>query len=235
MYILHSHFLRPDRKMSALSVYHPYIRSCKKIYLRYHQHSFQALLSSPYHQTHTYEYRELSHNIHNYKVEEILPTCTEKGYTTYSCLDCYYKYTGSVVDPLDHNVVVDSKVEPTCTESGLTEGSHCDRCNLVLEPQTTIEPLGHSYNSVVTSPTCLDKGYTTHTCKVCNDTYIDNYVDALGHNIIVDSKVAKNLPLTTMRQCEELIVDGFRYFGQSSMDSFNFCSVSEEVRECACV
>ena len=38
----------------------------------------------------------------------------------------------------------------------------------------------HSYDAVVTAPTCTAKGYTTHTCA-CGDSYVDTYVDALGH------------------------------------------------------
>ena len=38
----------------------------------------------------------------------------------------------------------------------------------------------HSYKDVVTAPTCTEKGYTTHTCA-CGDSYMDTYVDALGH------------------------------------------------------
>ena len=38
----------------------------------------------------------------------------------------------------------------------------------------------HSYKAVVTAPTCTSKGYTTHTCA-CGDSYVDTYVDALGH------------------------------------------------------
>ena len=38
----------------------------------------------------------------------------------------------------------------------------------------------HSYKDVVTAPTCTAKGYTTHTCS-CGDSYVDTYVDALGH------------------------------------------------------
>ena len=38
----------------------------------------------------------------------------------------------------------------------------------------------HSYTDVVTPPTCTEKGYTTHTCA-CGDSYVDTYVDALGH------------------------------------------------------
>ena len=39
----------------------------------------------------------------------------------------------------------------------------------------------HSYTAVVTPPTCTEKGYTTHTCS-CGDSYVDTYVDALGHS-----------------------------------------------------
>ena len=39
----------------------------------------------------------------------------------------------------------------------------------------------HTYDSVVTDPTCTEQGYTTHTCSVCGDSFVDTYVDALGH------------------------------------------------------
>ena len=39
----------------------------------------------------------------------------------------------------------------------------------------------HNYKNVVTAPTCMEKGYTTHTCA-CGDSYVDTYVDALGHS-----------------------------------------------------
>ena len=38
----------------------------------------------------------------------------------------------------------------------------------------------HNYKTTVTAPTCTEKGYTTHTCA-CGDSYVDTYVDALGH------------------------------------------------------
>ena len=36
-------------------------------------------------------------------------------------------------------------------------------------------------NETVTAPTCTERGYTTHTCTHCNESYKDTYVDALGH------------------------------------------------------
>ena len=43
-------------------------------------------------------------------------------------------------------------------------------------------PHSHSYQAIVTAPTCTEQGYTTHTCTVCGDSYVDTYVDALGHD-----------------------------------------------------
>ncbi len=39
----------------------------------------------------------------------------------------------------------------------------------------------HEYTSVTTAPTCTEQGFTTHTCS-CGNSYVDGYVDALGHN-----------------------------------------------------
>ena len=68
-------------------------------------------------------------------------------------------------------------------------------CNVTVESRNTkyanyssssyasfrcVEAHEHSYTAVVTPPTCTEKGYTTHTCS-CGDSYVDTYVDALGH------------------------------------------------------
>ena len=49
----------------------------------------------------------------------------------------------------------------------------------------------HNYNAVITLPTCTAQGYTTYTCE-CNDTYVVDYVDALGHDMS-DFYVAKDV------------------------------------------
>lgn len=90
--------------------------------------------------------------------------------------------TNEVYTPVyGHTVVIDEAVAPTCTKTGLTEGSHCSVCGEVFLPQTVIDALGHSYNATITVPTCTEQGYTTYTCH-CGDCYVDNYEDVLGHN-----------------------------------------------------
>ena len=39
----------------------------------------------------------------------------------------------------------------------------------------------HNYESVVTEPTCLKDGFTTHTCSICGGSYTDSEVEKLGH------------------------------------------------------
>jgi len=40
----------------------------------------------------------------------------------------------------------------------------------------------HSYEAVITDPTCTEGGYTTHTCSLCADSYVDSETAALGHD-----------------------------------------------------
>jgi hypothetical protein len=76
-----------------------------------------------------------------------------------------------VVAALGHTEVIDKAVAPTCTKTGLTEGSHCSVCGEVLKKQKTVKALGHTK--------VIDKGYAaTQTeaglsdgshCSVCGD------------------------------------------------------------------
>lgn len=40
---------------------------------------------------------------------------------------------------------------------------------------------GSFYEDIVTEATCLEEGYTTHTCTVCKETYTDTYTDIVEH------------------------------------------------------
>ena len=55
----------------------------------------------------------------------------------------------------------------------------CTRCDYSTYEEKAA--LNHDYESVLTAPTCTEKGYTTYTCSHGDDTYVSNYVDALGH------------------------------------------------------
>ena len=43
----------------------------------------------------------------------------------------------------------------------------------------------HNYLTKITKPSCTEQGYTTHTCKICKNTYKDSYTKPLGHEYII--------------------------------------------------
>lgn len=87
-------------------------------------------------------------------------SCTEDGNITYySCDDCgkyFNNATGSLELTWDqivlvssgHNEVIDEAVAPSYTQTGLTEGSHCDVCGEVFVAQEEVPMLQASYHSI---------------------------------------------------------------------------------------
>ena len=123
-------------------------------------------------------------HVHNYNAVVTAPTCTEQGYTTYTCR-CDASYVANETAALGHNMIVDEAVDATCTATGLTEGSHCSRCDHKVA-QEVVSAKGHEYsNLVVTSATCTEYGYITITCRNCDKTFVSG-VDAEADQYLVD-------------------------------------------------
>ena len=93
---------------------------------------------------------------HNYTASVVYPTCIDDGSAICTCT-CGESY-GVVIPALNHVVVIDNRVEPTCTQIGLTEGRYCERCGEVFAEQEIIDALGHNYDD-------------SNQCGVCD--YID--------------------------------------------------------------
>ena len=124
-------------------------------------------------------------HIHSYDAVVTDPTCTEGGYTTYTCA-CGDTYVADEVSALGHTAgeaVVENLVDATCTAAGSYDTVvSCTVCGEELTRETVaIDALGHSYEAVVTDPTCTEDGYTTYTCATCGDSYVADEVAATGH------------------------------------------------------
>lgn len=124
---------------------------------------------------------------HSYESVATEPTCTEQGYTSYTCTVCGDSYVDGYVEATGHNYGNWFTVtSATCTEDG-QERRDCANCE---HYETEVIPAtGHNYESAVTAPTCTEQGCTTHTCSVCGDSFVDSYVDALGHTEVTDEGV----------------------------------------------
>ena len=115
---------------------------------------------------------------HEYTAAVTEATCTEQGYTTYTCA-CGDSYTADEVAALGHDYGQwRVNKAPTCTAEG-EEIRSCSRCDSTESRK--LAATGHSYTASVTAPTCTEKGYTTYVCA-CGDSYTADEVAALGHD-----------------------------------------------------
>ena len=192
-------------------------------------------------------------HVHAYSGMITAPTCTEQGYTTFTCT-CGESYIDAFVDALGHNEAVDFGEVASCTESGMTDGSHCSTCGQTLIKQEEIPALGHlwdegtiildpteestgiieyicercgageeveipaldhvhEYVSVTTDPTCTEQGYTTYTCR-CGDSYVDDILDATGHNVVTDTAVDEDCTNSGLTEGSHCVACGMVFVSQ---------------------
>jgi len=104
---------------------------------------------------------------------------------------------------------------PTCTEEGEWVIRCTDPdCNDLIIGTGTIAALGHVYEGVITAPTCTEDGFTTFTCTRCEDTYVDDEVDALGHKpgrrivLVEPTRTTKGEWEIRCRRCDEVLETG---------------------------
>lgn len=115
---------------------------------------------------------------HSYSKTVTAPTCTEKGYTTYTC-ECGASYIDDYVNALGHDFGAWKETKaPTCQQEGELTRS-CSRCTAT--ESSPVEKIAHRYIKSVTPTTCEKDGYTTYTCDMCHDSYKADVTKATGH------------------------------------------------------
>ncbi len=90
-----------------------------------------------------------------------------------------------------HTIVNDKAIAPTCTETGLTEGSHCSSCGDILVEQQVIEALGHNVvTDPAVAPTTTESGLTDgYHCSNCGLVFKEQEtIRPLGCIVNMDSE-----------------------------------------------
>jgi len=128
---------------------------------------------------------------HDYVIVKELPaSCTEAGYVWTECALCGAEKNYETGSAAGHNAVEDAAVAPTCTETGLTAGSHCADCGIVLVAQEIVEATGHTAaEDAAVAPTCTKTGLTAGShCADCGIVLVaQEVVEATGHNYVKGS------------------------------------------------
>ena len=111
--------------------------------------------------------------------------CQNPGTKKYSCVWCGISST-EVYTTTEHTMVEDKAVAATCTQTGLTAGSHCGVCKLVFTPQTEVAALGHNpVNEAYVAPTCTTEGAENgiHCARCLLQLQEATVLPALGHQM----------------------------------------------------
>ncbi len=125
-------------------------------------------------------------------------------------------YTANMVLDCPHlNTTIIPGKPATCTETGLTDGEKCIRCEEIIVEQSVIDLVPHTdvVDSAV-APTCTGTGLTEGKhCSVCGEVIVKQIVvDALGHTEVVDHAVAPTCTETGLTEgkhcsvCNEVLV-----------------------------
>ena len=137
--------------------------------------------------------------------------------------------------------LTDAAVAATCTETGLTEGSHCSVCKEVFVAQKVVPAKGHTeVTDKAVTATCTEAGKTEGKhCSVCNTVLTaQEEVSALGHDFSewsVLTPAACETAGTKERTCQR---DGCTKYETAdisatghSYNEYDYCTVCKELKD----
>ena len=125
-------------------------------------------------------------------------SCAAVGEITYTCNCNIHSYTEEI-PKLPHAEVTDAAVDATCTETGLTEGSHCSVCGEVIIPQEVVPMLSHTDKNKDhicdicgnEASTCTDAD-KNHACDLCKAILSHCEDNATGHACNLCGQIISN-------------------------------------------
>lgn len=126
---------------------------------------------------------------HNHTFTELYtarPTCTEKGYTVFSC-DCGESFEGGQKDPFGHNFSNDiiCYKKATCLEKG-EAGRYCQRCYAKTDV-IYYDKTSHTPTDITVKATDKRNGEIRKECSVCRKLYSRKVINKIA-SVKLDKK-----------------------------------------------
>ncbi len=175
------------------------------------------------------------------KENEIKATCTVDG--SYDevvyCSVCNAEISRveKSTDATGHTEVIDAAKAPTCTETGLTEGSHCSVCDEVLVAQETVAALGHTeVIDPAKAATCTETGLTEGKhCSVCDEILVaQTIISAKGHTNVTDPAKAPTCTETGLTEGKHCSFCGEILVAQEVIDALGHTEVVDAYKAPTC-
>lgn len=118
---------------------------------------------------------------HNYTSSVTAPTCTDKGYTTYTC-SCGDSYKADETAATGHNMAETERVDYTCD----TPGYYTMTCSACGYSETTEIPVHSNYTLVLKAQSNGEHGYDkVYDCPECEYLHIEFATDTEPHDFKV--------------------------------------------------
>lgn len=132
-------------------------------------------------------------HFHAYVSNVISPTCDTKGYIEYNC-SCGDTYIENEIEALGHSYGEWIQIIIPSEENVGIEERYCTRCDKKETIQTPELEHVHVFVGEQFKPTCTEQGYTYYSCYCGKNSYQEDYVDMLGHDlsVIIDERPASN-------------------------------------------
>jgi len=129
---------------------------------------------------------ELSLN-HSYTGTVVPPSCSEYGYTVYTCSHCDRFFLRDFVIPYGHRYSELQTIEPTCTGEGYSYET-CTECEYVHVTERTAAK-GHTIGELIDTkePGCTEDGYELYSCADCGGD-VKNILYRTGHDEKIDKE-----------------------------------------------
>ncbi len=138
----------------------------------------------------------------------------------------------------DHTPVKDAAVEATCKDTGLTEGSHCSVCDVVLVEQEIV-PTNENHRPRTLrpkDPTCEDTGLTEGSyCTLCEKVLeAQEEIPSRGHTPVIDKAVEPTCTKTGLKEGSHCDVCGNTILEQEVVPSLGHIPVIDKAVEATC-
>ncbi len=150
---------------------------------------------------------------HNYIPSITRPTCTEGGYTTYTCsYDASHYYKSDYTDPAGHSWDMGTvTVTATCQNTGIRTYT-CTVCGETREEEIPIQ--GHTWSAGVQTkaPTCSEVGIKEFVCTYCGEKKTED-IPMLSHvyttKVTVATCTTDGYTTYTCKNCDYSYDDNF--------------------------